>query len=79
MSVSEVSSHDGVVFARSIRALARQAHEVLQRPSSDREVQNLLDRINGLEQAAGAQGSEELVRWLASLRRVVEEQVMAVI
>jgi hypothetical protein len=79
MSVSEVSSHDGVLFARSIRELARRAHEELQRPTSDRENQDLLDRIEDLEQVATAQGSEELSRWLASLRKIVEEQVMATI
>jgi hypothetical protein len=77
MSVFEVSSYDGVVFARSIRNLARRAHEVLQRPTSDREIQDLLDQVEDLEQEASTQGSEELSRWLASLRKIVEEQVMA--
>jgi hypothetical protein len=77
MSVSEVSSHDGVVFARSIRELARRAHARLQRPTSDREVQDLIDQIEDLELEVMAHGSEELSRWLASLRRIVEEQMMA--
>jgi hypothetical protein len=77
MSVSEVSIQDGALFAESIRGLALQAHEMLQGSASEQEIRNLLEQIDGLEEAAGSHGSDELGRWLSSLRRVVEEQVMA--
>ncbi len=77
MSVSEISFQDGVFFARSIRTLARDARKLLRDPTDSQEIQDLLDRIERLEEVARIRQTRELSLWLASLRRVVEEQVMA--
>jgi predicted membrane chloride channel (bestrophin family) len=77
MSVSEFSTQDGVSFARSIRSLARETRDLLRGSADCQEIQDLLDRIDRLEVVARTRQTEDLVRWLGSLRRVVEEQVMA--
>ncbi len=74
MSVLEVSRFDGVSFARSIRELAQEVRDLIRLPSGDAEFQDVLDRIDRLEEVARSRKSEELVRWLVSLRRLVEEQ-----
>ncbi len=77
MSVCDRLDQDGVVFSRSIRALARQAREVIQGQSDEMELQDLLDRIETLEDEARSRGTDSVGRWLTSLRRLVEDQVLA--
>lgn len=79
MSVSGVLLEDGVQFARSIRSLSRRVHHVLREPATDQEIQDLFDEIDRLEGEANARRTVELGRWLVSLRRFLEEQVLATI
>ncbi len=79
MSVSEVSGQDALIFARSIRVLARQVRLALRGPVVVEDFGRLLDRIDGLAAEAKVRQSDELGRWLASLRRIVEEQTYATV
>jgi hypothetical protein len=79
MSVSEISPQDGVAFARSIRLIARDARDRLQGSTSNEQFVDLLDRIEWLEEQARVRQSDDLTRWLSSLRKKVEDQVMAAI
>jgi hypothetical protein len=66
-------TQDGAALARSVRELARRARRVLDRPVEDEaEVRALFDEIERLERQLEPGTSEDLGRWLASLRRRVE-------
>jgi hypothetical protein len=67
------SFDDGVLLARSVRALASLAGRTLSRPASPSEVGDLLEAIDRLEGEARVQSSKDLSRWLASLRKRVED------
>ena len=65
---------DGVLIARSVRELARQARRTLALPFDESEIRELFESIESLERQLEPGTSADLGRWLASLRRCVEDQ-----
>jgi hypothetical protein len=72
MPTELVAPDDGVALARSVRAIATRAQRTLKRPANPGEARELLDEIDTLEHAAKARSSEELSRWVSSLRDRIE-------
>ena len=70
---------DGMSLARSVRALAAQARRTLNDPADGPDARELLEKIDGLERLIDARSSEGLSRWVASLRRKVEDHAMAAV
>jgi hypothetical protein len=71
---------DGVTLARSVRDLARRARRVLDRPLEDEaEARALFDAIEELERQLEPGTSEDIGRWLASLRRRIEARLPAAV
>jgi hypothetical protein len=68
---------DGVQLGRSVRSLAIEARRVLDQPTNILEVQQLLDFLDDLEEESRTLCSEDLSNWLASLRKRLEDHVMA--
>jgi hypothetical protein len=68
---------DGVQLARSVRSLAIEARRVLGHPPNILEAQELLEHLDDLEEESRTRGSENLSNWLASLRKRLEDHVMA--
>jgi hypothetical protein len=66
---------DGASLARSVRTLARQARQALAHPGDEAEARRLLEAIEGLERRVEPGTSKDLGRWLASLRRSVEDRL----
>ncbi len=74
MSVSEVTSPDGLTLASSVRSLARDVRDLFDRSTEDREWLELVDRIDRLQEVSRNRRSDDLSRWLASLRRMVADR-----
>ncbi len=74
MSVSEVTSPDGLTLASSVRCLARDVRDLFDRSTEDREWLELVDRIDRLQEVSRNRRSDDLSRWLASLRRMVADR-----
>ncbi len=76
MSDEGLGNPDGVTLASSVRELARSARRVLERPTEDeQETRALFDAIESLERRLEPGTSEDLGRWLASLRRRIERRM----
>jgi len=70
---------DGVSLARCVRSIAARAQRALRRPANPGEARDLIDAIHSIEEAAKALSSEDLSRWLASLRDRVESHAREVL
>jgi hypothetical protein len=78
--ISEYGSPaDGVQLARSVRSLAIEARHVLSHATNILEAQELLGLLDELEEESRTRRSEELSSWLASLRRRLEDHVLALV
>jgi hypothetical protein len=55
-----------------VRAIAARAQWTLKHPASPAETRELLEAIVALEEVAMARSSEDLARWLSSLRDRIE-------
>ena len=75
----ESPAEDYVVLARSVRALAAQAQRVLSRPMTEKEANALLRAIDNLERQLEPGSFQPLSRWVASLRRRVEDHAMTAV
>jgi hypothetical protein len=62
-----------------VRSIAARAQRTLKRPANPGEARDLIDAILSLEHAAKARSSEDLARWLASLRNRIESHAGAVL
>jgi hypothetical protein len=72
MSEVQFPSLDGLVIARSVRELAHRAHLALVHHADEAEARELFGAIERLERQIEPEKAGDLGRWLASLRRRVE-------
>jgi hypothetical protein len=77
MSAEDFSMTEGMEFAKSLRGVAKKARNVLEFPDDESSAREVLQAIGELEDEARLRHSEDLTRWLVSLRRLVEDQALA--